>query len=733
MAHPLRLSLVPLLLLSGCARPPETGRVTGGLDDMLLRYLTEMAEKQLAERAAKIAAIQTPADVASRQEYARGRILASFGGFPKEKTPLRARVTGSIQRDAYKIEKLIYESLPGLFVTANVYVPLGAAPPFPAVLVTTGHGFAGKASSTTQQVSASLATRGILALAYDPIGQGERLEYFSAEQGKSLAGRGPTMEHMMADWQCRLTGGNFARYEIWDGIRGVDYLLERGDVDPARIGVTGNSGGGTQSAYLAAMEPRLAAAHSVCYITNWKTLWNGPGPQDAEQSLTHFLSDGLDFGDFTILFAPRPFNITAGTLDYFPIEGARETAAETRRIYEVLGKAEAARFLESPGPHGYLKGRREETYRWMERWLKGRGDEPAVEGDIHIAPENELWSTATGQVSMSVQSTTVNVLNRAVAEEQFAGRTLLKDPAQARPAISRRLGVTLELGKQREAPAARAAGTLQRDGYRIETAVVETEPGISVPTLLLIPDAGAVRKPAVIYLNPSGKSAGMTAGEGRDEASRWDPLALVEAGHVVMVPDLRGWGESAPRHHNNPGSSGYSVEYQTSMRALLVGKTVAGMQVGDLLRCFDYLIARPDVDASRVAVFGKADGGVLALYAAALEPRIGKVVSEGALLSYMAMIRAKFHQDMERIVVPGVLQDFDLPDLAAAIAPRPVWIMEPLTPTKVPVPLREAAAEYEPARKAFAQAGHPERLHFGRRLTGVTFEKHYGAWLGTWR
>src|SRR5262245_45555761 len=282
----------------------DAGEVRG-LGHMLTRYLTGIAERQWDKRAQAIAALRTPADVAQRQAEARSRILESFGGFPKERTPLRARIVGTLNREGYRVERLIYESLPEFYVTANVYVPLKAKPPYPAVLLTAGHsGMHGKDLATNQQLGGSLARRGILALAYDPIGAGERLQYFDPEMGRSLAtlsdDRGTSREHLMADWPCRLTGGSFARYEVWDGVRAVDYLSTRHDVDPKRIGVTGWSGGGTQAALLAAVEPRLAAAASVNYMTKWDAMWTYPGPRCAEHLLTSFIGDGLDFGDLAI-------------------------------------------------------------------------------------------------------------------------------------------------------------------------------------------------------------------------------------------------------------------------------------------------------------------------------------------------------------------------------------------------------------------------------------------------
>jgi cephalosporin-C deacetylase-like acetyl esterase len=724
--------LIVGFLLTSCGGPESgAGEVSGGLEDMLTNYLTGIAERHWEERDRAIAAVRTPEEVAERQLYARSRILESFGGFPEVRAPLRARVTGVLERDGYRIEKLIYESLPEFYVTANVYVPMRATPPYPAVLIAAGHGWSAKAGSSAQQIGGSLAQRGILALAYDPIGQGERLEYFDPEQGRSLAGRGPTFEHMMADWQCRLTGGNFARYEIWDGIRAVDYLIERGDVDPERIGVAGNSGGGTQAAFLAALEPRLAAAVVVCYMTNWRTLWAGPGPQDAEQSPTSFISDGLDFGDLKLLFAPRPFHTVAGTLDYFPLEGARATAAEARRLFGILGRPEAAGFLEDPGHHGYLRNRREETVRWMQRWLNDRPDDPGTEPAIELEPEESLYCTPTGQLSMSLGGLTVHLLNRDLAERQYADRTAnrVADAATLRAVIAERIKTTVPLDRERPLPPATRRGGETREGYRIENIALETEKGITVPALVLVPESGEARKPAVLFVNSAGKTAGMTLAEGRDDWHRWDPEVMAEAGYVVMAPDLRGWGESSPRHAMNPGSSGYSIQYQTAQRALLVGRTLVGMQVDDLLRSFDYLASRSDVDPERISLFGKGDGGTVGLYAAALEPRIQKVVSEGALSSYRSVARWKYHDNVERLIVPGVLKDFDLPDVAAAIAPRTTWIVSPLTPTRMAAPLEGVSEEYGPAKASFERAGRGDHLRFLRRVPGALFTDVYGPWL----
>jgi hypothetical protein len=146
---------------------------------------------------------------------------------------------------------------------------------------------------------------------------------------------------------------------------------------------------------------------------------------------------------------------------------------------------------------------------------------------------------------------------------------------------------------------------------------------------------------------------------------------LVEAGEVVLAIDPRGIGESAP----GAGASGYGGMYQLAMRANLIGRPLIGMQVFDTLRAFDYLVSRADMRGIRSGILGKGNAGVIAQFAAALEPRLARVRSEGAIPSYMDIVRTKIHSGPIDVVIPGVLRDFDLPDLAAAISPRPLEIV----------------------------------------------------------
>ena len=492
------------LLLIGCASlcAQSTLDVSAGLDGMVDRYLEPIAKRQWETRAARVAALRTPAEVRARQEYIRRTLVAEVGGFP-EKTPLNPRITGTLERGDYKVEKLIFESQPHYYVTANVFVPANGKPPYPAVLGTAGHSLDGKAAELYESVWVSLAKRGVLVLAYDPPGQGERLEYLDGATGKSKLSGGGTGEHSMAGVQCLLTGTSIARYFIWDGIRAFDYLLTRPDVDPKRIGVAGNSGGGTQSSYLAAFEPRLAAAAPSCYLTSWEKLWSGPGPQDAEQNFANFLKDGLDFPDFLIAFAPKPIQMATATRDFFPIDGAKATFAEAHRIFEVLDAGAHMGFFEFDDTHGWSKPRREATYRWFARWLQDREDD-GVEPDSQTRqPEGPaMHRDRPGRHLFRERR------NRALAQ-RGAGRAAWRPGARlpARGTFPSCCGRVWAFPPRAPPSTPSRRGEIERQDYKIEKIEIQPEPGITVPALAFVPSGKPERKPAVLYVNPAGKAA----------------------------------------------------------------------------------------------------------------------------------------------------------------------------------------------------------------------------------
>ena len=340
--------------------------------EQLIRRLNGVANLKLEERARSVAKIQTRADAERRQEQLRAKILAMIGGLPETRGPLNAKTGGRLERDGFRIEKVVFESLPAFYVTANVYLPAAGAGPFPAVVMTPGHSPTGKAGEYV--LAANLARNGIVALAYDPMSEGERLQYFDPATGKSAVG-GPTGEHSQAAIASDLTGEHISRYFVWDAMRAIDYLSARGDVDGQRIGAFGCSGGGTVTAYLAALDPRVKAAASACYITAIQDLLAAPaGVQEAEQTIPGFIAEGLDFADWVELAAPRDYAIVSTANDMFPYAGAQRSYEEAKRIYGLYGAADKLKWITGPGGHGALGPIHPEILAFFTRALKGSSE-----------------------------------------------------------------------------------------------------------------------------------------------------------------------------------------------------------------------------------------------------------------------------------------------------------------------------------------------------------------------
>jgi dienelactone hydrolase len=368
------------------------GAPAQALRSPLLTELNELAQQQLRDRAKVIAAIRDTSAAQARQKEVRTRILALIGGLPEYRGALNARVTKTTRRDGFAIDHVIFESLPGYFVTANLYRPDGAGR-HPAVLMSMGHWDSGKAAG--QLLSSNLARKGFVVLAYDPVGQGERQQAFDMRLGRSLIG-GPTEQHFSNGAAAILMGQSVARYFIHDGMRAIDYLVSRPEVDADRIGATGCSGGGTQTTYIAALDPRVKVAAVACYMNSFRTLFAG-SVGDSEQSVPGFLAAGLDQSDYVELFAPRPWLITSTEEDFFTPAGARQVFDEAQHWYGVFDAQDRVKWVVGPGGHGTPLVVREAIYDWMIRWLaEGKGD--AREEAVTLLTDHDLQVTPDGQV-----------------------------------------------------------------------------------------------------------------------------------------------------------------------------------------------------------------------------------------------------------------------------------------------------------------------------------------------
>jgi cephalosporin-C deacetylase-like acetyl esterase len=632
----------------------------------LKRYLNGIGHEQLRARDRELAQVKTRDDMERRKKVIREKILRLVGGLPDFRGPLNVKAIGTLRHEDYRIEKIVYESLPGFYIPANVYVPTTSGGPFPAVLMPVGHYDSGKGGE--RETAVGLAKKGFVVLKYDPIGQGERIQYYDPEQKASKVG-GSTDEHSHANGHTMLIGDNVARYRIWDGMRGIDYLVSRKDVDAKHIGCTGCSGGGTLTSYISVLDDRVKVAAPSCYITSWQALLDGPGPQDAEQSFPRFLAEGLNFGDYLEAFAPKPWLSLSTKEDFFPLEGARQTYEEAKRIFALYGAEDRVGWFVGPGGHGTPLVSREAIYAWFVKWLKngkGNGTEPKIDLDA----AEDLLCTPTGQVMDSLGGETVFSLNKKRAAALIADRR----PADVVKAVRAVAAISVAPGGA--APRVTVASSVNRDGYRLDLVALETEGGIRLPGLLAVP-AAAGRKPAVLIADVTPNRTLAQPGGDLDE--------LAKAGYVVFAIKPRGIPET-PAAQSRPSPV---ANQDTAALANIVGKTLVGMRAEDIIRAVDYLGSRPDVDPARLAAAGRGALGVALLHAAVLDQRIRRVVLQDTLALYRLAVERPLHRGLYDVALPGVLLHYDLDELVGALAPRPVAIVAPVDALGVPMLVRE--------------------------------------------
>jgi dienelactone hydrolase len=616
--------------------------------EMMSHYLHRVAQQKLDRWKQRYEQLKTPEQIAEYQKRLHEKFIEAIGGLP-QRTPLNPQITGVIQRDGYRVEKVLFESQPKFYVSALLFLPDAGKhrPPYPGVLVPCGHSDNGKAHDAYQTMGALLALNGMAALVFDPIDQGERGQMLS--QWPKLSG---TRGHTMLGVGSILLGRNTARFEIWDGMRGIDYLQSRPEVDAKRIGCTGNSGGGTQTSYLMALDDRIVAAAPSCYLTGFERLLDTIGPQDAEQNIYGQLAFGMDHADYLMMRAPTPILMCAATKDFFDITGTWNMFRYAKRLYTRLGFAERIDLMENDAGHNYNQLQRQSVVRWMARWLLKK-DEPISEPDIKLLSDEEVQCAPGGQVMLIKGARSAYDLNRDYEKELAERRSkqwATKDHAELLQKVRQIAGIR----KLAELPTPKVdtTGAVQRDGYSIKKMIVTPEDSIHLPALMFVPAAQA-NKHAVLYIHEKGKAV---------DAEPGGPIeTLVKAGHTVLAVDVRGTGEMLQTKQNSiAGATG--PDWKDVFTAYLLGRSYVGMRAEDILVCARWLRQDQGKPVDLIAI---GNVGVPALHAAALEPELfGSVKLVHSLISWSNVIESGRSFNQQVNTVHGALTTYDLPNLA---------------------------------------------------------------------
>lgn len=670
----------------------DPGSLTNNGRLQLSRYLDQLATEKLAARRATMANITTREQAEARQREVREKIIALMGGLPG-RTPLNAHITGTTQADGFRMEKIVFESQPNYRVTAILYLPDTAAagkPKVPAIVVAPGHGPSGKASDYF--FASAFARNGFAVLSYDIVGQGERLQYPDpSKPGQSLASR-PTAEHGVAGLQPTLLGDAVARYFLWDGMRAVDYLASRPEVDAERIGAFGCSGGGTATAMLTAVDTRVKAAGTACYITSFETLLPSIGPQDAEQSIPNFIASGFDLADWVELAAPRPYAVISTASDMFPYAGARSSVIEARRFYSLFDPAAEGKPTGQPEPgvpteptlnpdtsnaiaataplqwitgiggHGNLRPLEREIVQFFLVHLarSSAAFVPTPAGAASPAA-SAFQVTPTGQVLTSYpNSETIHTISlKRYAFMQKPKPLAAGDLQQAVREVTHAVvkpGDAAPLNQPLPAlPAPPEGNAHVRHRFTLATA-----PGITIDAEFYRPANG--RHPALLLLRDT-LDPSLESSRAEDIRSL---RALADGGTAVLVIAPR----PSPPGTEEIKSPLLGTFYLSELRAELVGRTLLGLRVDDVIAAVNFLSVGTTVDPSQISARASGHLGLVLLHAAVLDPRLKQIAVDHVLESYRSMMESPLPEDAPEDILPGVVRRYDVPDLVRELRPR---------------------------------------------------------------
>lgn len=608
---------------------------------LLDRHISERFAAALAAGQAARAEIQDEAALCARQEYVRTRFLGALGMTPDlYPQPVSSFVTGTARYPGYTVEKIVIVPEPGVYITANLYLP-AASGPHAAVLFLCGHAEEGKHYVEYMGVCRALVSAGLAVLAMDPTGQGERLNYYDAA-AKQAAVPPCTADHDRAGCRGLVTGRSLAYWFLRDAMCAVSYLRGRSDIDGGRIGVTGNSGGGTQTAMLMLADRRPTAFAPGTFIMSMGAMRRSGQAQDAEQIWQGFVSDGCDHVDILLSCAPKPVLVLAAEYDFFPKEGTDETVAEARRYWELCGRPEAFGCFTDATFHCYSDAMKQASARFFARWLLGK----EYDGRLLAPAEPErCLCTESGQTSAEY----ADFKRAAQLYCDFAAALPKRGDGEAwlnRAVHHSRRPAALNLrplegyGQSGEARWTRWLWRTQEEmfGYGLLLTPLEKE---TVPLKLAVWDGGTKA----------------TADHGA-----WLDGQLA-AGRGVFVVDLAGEGqlEPYPVAPNAGLLHRYGTMYKLACDLLMLGDSLPALRIYDLLKALSAAERLPVYDGSGLSLFASGRSALYARLARRLDPRIRALTCEGGVESYSAFLAEEPYDDEDILghTLPGMLEYFD--------------------------------------------------------------------------
>lgn len=616
-------------------------------EQTLNTYLLQTVHAQYKERRRNFEqSLSSPKAFYSYRDACLKRYKTLLGTFP-EKTPLNAKIIGTIQGKGYRIEKISYESFPKHLVTSNLYIPEGKVP-FPAVILFCGHENEGKATESYQKTAILFALNGFVVFVIDPVSQSERHQLLDPS-GKPKT-RGGTTEHTLINAAANLVGSGTVMYELWDNIRGLDYLTSRPEVDAQRIGCAGNSGGGTQVTYLIGLDDRIKVAAPCSSVSNRERNLELTGPNDGCQ---HIPSEGkaqLEIADFLLMFAPKPLLILAGRYDFVDYEGTEKTVDEVKRAYELLGRKDQLSLFTADDGHGISQPKREAVVKWFKRWMNVQTPYNK-ESDLQTLRADQLTCT-TGQAYETHYG--CNDFDRAKQMAEASKENRVRQSNNLSNAIRTATGVV----NDKTPVSVEETGWVSEKGISFQKIILRRPGSPPLPILITLPEQV---DSVILWLHEKGKHIIS------------DSTQLIRDYHrkkcAVILADLSGIGETAdPLAFNDPKY--YNSEYRNAMLALHIGKSLPALRITDILNLIEFIDADKRLSAKPIIAYTFGKTTLPALHAAVLAPRISQLNISGLPSSFYEIFSDPEKKDWYSYVIPDVLNYYDLPDLQKVLDKR---------------------------------------------------------------
>lgn len=611
--------------------------------------------------------IKTRAQLVRRQKAVRRFIRDCLGGLPPSNTPLNARTVGTVAGKGFLIEKVIFESRPKTFVTANLYLP-NSAQGNPrtragghrerrgAVLFLCGHHELAKHCDEYQRVCQTLVSAGLVVFAVDPIGQGERVSY-PTETGV----RWGTMEHDYAGVQCQPLGDSIARYFLHDAMRALDYMRARPEIDPGRIGVTGNSGGGTQSCLMMLADPRIAAAAPGTFVMSRETyMWTG-GAQDSEQIWPGFTTAGFDHEDVLLAMCPKPVRVLAVKYDFFPIEGTRRTVERCQRLWRLCGHPSDVDLVEDQFVHNYTPKLIDAATEFFARHLLGKRSVRVLANAATPFEPSTLWCTRTGQVRSSIPGARI-VRDENVLRLKELSRSRRSSRSQAVAWLRRRI-----FAHRARCPLnLRIPWTDKAGGLTVQQAFWMSQQGIC--------------NDGIVFRDPGhqGKKLPVTIAVWDGGCKTLKPhfawiRSQCAAGRAVLVVETTGVGHLLPHPlTSRTPQEFYGVLHKMQDDLTWLDDDLAALRAFDVTRAIDLLGEFPGLTHRGVRLYAHGRQGLYAQLAAAIDRRVKRIEVVGGIGSYAQLVKSRTYDPFEvkSLIIRDILRYADLPELGRGLRNR---------------------------------------------------------------